>query len=229
MKPFKQILVAALSAIVLSTGGAMAQAQDSDKIYGKVIETIDTANYTYIHVDTGKEEIWAAAPPIKLDKGAMVSFGSGMPMPNFTSNSLDRTFDMIYFVGTVTTDQADPQATGAGAHGGAMAAAPEADASKITKAANGITINEALANRSSLAGQTVLIRGLVGKFTAKVMGKNWVHIRDASTDKDLTVTTEDTVGIGDVVLVSGTLVTDKDFGYGYTYEVMIEDSTVKVE
>jgi len=34
------------------------------------------------------------------------------------------------------------------------------------------------------------------------------------------------VNKGDTVLVRGTLVTDKDFGAGYRYEVIIEDAEV---
>ena len=59
-----------------------------------------------------------------------------------------------------------------------------------------------------------------------------VHIRDgsgAAGTNDLTVTTTAVVNVGDVIVVEGQLVTDKDFGYGYTYEVLVEDATVKVE
>ena len=64
------------------------------------------------------------------------------------------------------------------------------------------------------------------------MGKNWLHIQDgtgAEGTNDLTVTTSGTAKVGDTVLVSGVLVTDKDFGYGYKYAVLIEDAQVTVE
>ena len=61
------------------------------------------------------------------------------------------------------------------------------------------------------------------------MGKNWIHIRDSSSDADLVVTTSDEVQKGDVVLVSGKLQLDRDFGYGYVYDVLLEDSTVTIE
>jgi hypothetical protein len=35
--------------------------------------------------------------------------------------------------------------------------------------------------------------------------------------------------MGDTILADGKLVLDKDFGYGYVYEVLLEDSTVTVE
>jgi hypothetical protein len=35
--------------------------------------------------------------------------------------------------------------------------------------------------------------------------------------------------MGDTVTVSGVVVIDKDFGYGYAYDVIIEDAEVTVE
>jgi len=73
------------------------------------------------------------------------------------------------------------------------------------------------------------VRGQVTKFTAGVLGKNWVHIRDSSSENDLTVTTDATVAISDVVTVEGTLELDKDFGYGYFYSVILQDASVTKE
>jgi hypothetical protein len=65
------------------------------------------------------------------------------------------------------------------------------------------------------------------------MGRNWLHIRDGSTSaegsNDLTVTTADTAAVSDTVLVRGTVATDKDFGFGYRYDVLLEESKVTVE
>ena len=59
------------------------------------------------------------------------------------------------------------------------------------------------------------------------MGKNWIHIQDGSGDSnnfDLTITTQDQAKVGDVVTFEGTIGTKKDFGYGYLYEVIMEDA-----
>ena len=73
--------------------------------------------------------------------------------------------------------------------------------------------------------------GKVVKFSARIMGKNWLHIQDGSGDtvagtNDLTVTTNVVAKAGDTVLVSGKLAINKDFGYGYKYDVIIEDAKV---
>jgi hypothetical protein len=64
------------------------------------------------------------------------------------------------------------------------------------------------------------------------MGKNWLHLQDGSGSKgtnDLTVTTNEMVKIGDLILVSGVVSVDRDFGFGYSYEVILEDAEVILE
>ena len=43
---------------------------------------------------------------------------------------------------------------------------------------------------------------------------------------DLTVTTKGKAKTGDTVLVKGTVQTNKNFGAGYVYGVIVEDATV---
>ncbi len=91
---------------------------------------------------------------------------------------------------------------------------------------------EIFGNRSNLAGKHVLVRGKVVKFLPQIMGKNWLHLQDGSGSKgtnDLTVTTGAIAKVGDVVLVNGVVSVDRDFGFGYSYEVILEDAKVTVE
>jgi len=64
------------------------------------------------------------------------------------------------------------------------------------------------------------------------MGRNWIHLRDGSgvaadNTNDILVTTTQQAKLGDVVTVSGVVRTDKDFGSGYAYKVLIEEATFK--
>jgi hypothetical protein len=117
----------------------------------------------------------------------------------------------------------------------AAAAAGPADAPKIevkkAEGAQGRTVAEVFARKAALKDKEVAIRGKVVKFTREVMGKNWVHLRDGSgtregKDDDITVTTTDAAAMGDIVLVTGTVRLDKDFGAGYAYPVLIENAKV---
>ena len=217
---------------------------------GKVLETMNAGGYTYVHVDDGTSQIWAAAPQFEAKVGEKVTVPEGMPMKDYESKTLNRKFDVVFFVGAITKgDQPPPQmAAPAGGNFNAEASAqlPEgahpkldpAQAAKDSKVSfTGIkkadkTVGDVFAGQESLGGKEVAVRGKVVKFSAQIMGKNWVHVQDGTGQagaNDLTVTTADSVKVGDTVLVTGKITLKKDFGMGYKYDLIIEDGKVKVE
>jgi hypothetical protein len=207
---------------------------------GKVTETMDAAGYTYVQVETANETFWAAAPQFSVQVGDDVVVPEGMPMPNYHSKTLDRTFDMVYFVPSILVGGAEAVAQGGMPEGhppmtGNNAPAEPAtdiDMSDLTKAEGGQTVADIFAQKNELTGKPVTVRGKVVKFSPEIMGKNWIHIQDGTGEpgmNDLTITTSATAQMGDTVTISGTLVTDKDFGYGYKYDLIIEDAEVTVE
>ena len=113
-------------------------------------------------------------------------------------------------------------------------AAAEVDLTGIAKAEGGKTVAEVFAEKDALAGKPVTVRGKVVKTNADIMGKNWLHVRDGSGAEgtnDLTITTAPGTmpNVGDTVLVTGNVSLNKDFGMGYTYDVLVEDAQVTVE
>jgi len=205
---------------------------------GKVLEIIDTAGYTYVQVDTGTEKFWAAAPQFAAKVGDVVVVPEGMPMPGYHSKTLDRTFDMVYFVSSILVEGAenptgDMPADHPPMNGGKTGVEKaDVDLSGITPAEGGQTVADIFAGKADLAGKPVKVRGKVVKFNPQIMGKNWLHLQDgsgAAGTNDLTVTTGAMVKKGDTVTISGVLVVDKDFGFGYAYDVIIEDAEVTVE
>ena len=207
------------------------QQNDPGKIYGKVTEVIDIAGYTYAEVDTGKEKVWAAGPVTPLKTGDMISFSTKMPMQNFHSKSIGRDFSVIYFINRYFTDKGALATTStmASPHGQAKEQQIIQPIKGINKVEGGNTIAEIYTDKSSLNGKTIRVRGQVTRFTADILGKNWLHIRDSSTLDDLTVTTNGKTAVGDVVIAEGKLELDKDFNYGYFYPVILEDATITKE
>lgn len=105
-------------------------------------------------------------------------------------------------------------------------------AGSIAKAESG-TVADVFANKDKLAGKEVAVRGKVMKFSPMIMGRNWLHLQDGSGDvasgtNDLTITTTDSVKVGDVVEAKGPLSVNKDFGAGYSYDVILENAKVTV-
>ncbi len=93
-------------------------------------------------------------------------------------------------------------------------------------------VEELYAKKEKLNGKKVSVKGKVVKFSPGIMGKNWIHLQDGSGKQgtnDITITTDQNTSIGENIAVTGKLVTNKDFGGGYKYEVIIEEATVKAE
>lgn len=118
--------------------------------------------------------------------------------------------------------------------GSAAAIVPSNDDVKVEKAAgeNAYTIAELYAQKNELNGKNVKVRGKVVKVSMMIMGKNWLHLQDGTGDPnssthDLVVTTAGEALKDAVVEVEGTLHSDRDFGSGYRYDVIIEDAEVK--
>lgn len=92
-----------------------------------------------------------------------------------------------------------------------------------------ITIAKLLENKQSFSGKVIKVKGKVTKFNPAIMGKNWVHIQDGSEFQgafDLIITTDAMITVGETVTFSGKIFLDKDFGYGYTYSVLMEEAKV---
>ena len=69
-----------------------------------VVQTIDADVYTYIEAkgDDGKT-VWMAMPKISVAKGATIEYPTNVPpMTNFSSKTLNKTFESILFLQGVT-------------------------------------------------------------------------------------------------------------------------------
>jgi len=85
-------------------------------------------------------------------------------------------------------------------------------------------------DRARLAGRVVQVKGWAVRFDARILGRNWIHVRDGTgtpgVDNDLTVTTSDEADVGEVVTIEGTVSVDRDFGAGYAYPVILESARI---
>lgn len=215
-----------------------AQTAAAQGITGKVVQTMDAGNYTYLQVDTGKGKVWATTNKCKVKVGETVTIPSGFAKKNFHSKLLNRNFALIYFVNHIVKG-------GSGQVAAAQKKMPQghptADAEKAAKKMNfsgikkpqgGMTVGQIFADKANLSGKHVTVRAKVVKYTPQVMGKNWLHVEDGTGKKgadDLTVTTSTNAKVGDTVLISGPITLNKDFGYGYKYDVIMQNAKVTVE
>ena len=82
--------------------GMMAQpGAEMTPISGKVLETMDSGGYTYVQLESDGKTLWAALPVTKITVGQQLTLQPGNKMDNFTSKSLNKTFDSIIFSGGI--------------------------------------------------------------------------------------------------------------------------------
>ncbi len=101
---------------------------------------------------------------------------------------------------------------------------------KISHTEDEVSIAQIFADPASFENKTVKVRGTVVKVNEQIMGKNWIHIQDGTEHDgsfDLTITTGELVKKGSVTGFEGTIILNKDFGYGYVYDVIMENATVE--
>jgi len=75
--------------------------QPGDALSGKVVETMNSGGYTYVNLENKGKRLWVALPDSKVKVGQQITCQPGMPMQNFTSKTLNRTFDVIIFSGGI--------------------------------------------------------------------------------------------------------------------------------
>ncbi len=193
-----------------------------------VNEIIQTDSYTYLRVEENGKEFWMAVNSQKVSEGDKYYYDSPLEMKNFNSKALDRTFETIFFVQNFSTEPI--KATTSNPMAGKTS--PQGKAIEdynsdidIQPVDGGLTIAQLYESKADYSNKTVKVKGKVVKVNLNIMGRNWLHIQDGTKfgeSYDLTFTSDETAQVGDVIIVEGVVVLDKDFGAGYFYELILE-------
>ncbi len=204
----------------------------SDVHEAEVIEVLHTGNYTYLQVKENGKERWLAVPRMIASPGEVYYYRGGMEMEDFQSKELGRLFESVLFLEQVYTssDIPEEEAVEQPVHTGVVQA--QRLNFSIDPAKEGITISELYSGKKGYEGKTVKIRGAVTRFNPAILETNWIHIQDGTEHEgkfDLTVTSGQTAEPGEIIVVEGKITLDRDFGFGYFYEVLMEDATITVD
>lgn len=202
---FALFLAAMLLAAPLSSP-AQPAAGGGQVVAGKVLETMNSAGYTYMLVTSGGLQQWVAIPETSIAVGAEIRYHPGMTMTDFHSKTLDKTFASIIFSAGLADAAAAPAAAAAKKSASFAAALQEEqqaaplvpDKNAMSPGSSGAvvpmvevsvpraegetgrTVGEIFAKAGELQGKTVRVRGKVVKVSRAIMGKNWVHLQDGT-------------------------------------------------
>lgn len=199
-----------------------------------VVEVVQANAYTYMLVAEDGREQWIAVTKMQAEFGETYYYSDFLEMENFRSKDLDRVFESVYFVQTISkepiADQADPQMPAN--HMGQKKKQTTAQEEGISVEAmeGAISIAELYGNSKKYENSKIRITGKVVKANLDIMNKNWFHLQDGTSadgNFDLTITSlENEVKVGDIITFEGVVALDKDFGHGYSYNVLLEEAVV---
>ena len=82
-----------------SDAGSAAPA--AAEISGTVVQTMNASGYTYVLLEKDGTQSWCAMPETEIKVGEDIAVAPGAPMYNFSSKTLNKTFDTIYFTSGV--------------------------------------------------------------------------------------------------------------------------------
>jgi len=205
---------------------------------GVAKEVLQTSSYTYILLDIDGQETWIAGTKMNASVGVKYYYIQNMVMENFQSKELNRFFDSIIFAQQISTNP-DSFVTQAGNQAGNQAENKAEYKADLTTAKQdikivhekGITsIADIYSNKDKYAGTVLTVKGVITKYNPEIMKKNWIHLQDGTEKQgyfDLVITTLVNAKLGDTITMSGKIILDKDFGYGYKYDVLLEDAVKK--
>jgi hypothetical protein len=226
----KQLLII-LAVLLLSSGckgplSTPAESKTGQGVHNVVVkEVIQVGTYTYLNVKEKRKETWIAVPAMQAAVGDKLSYSGGLEMTNFFSKELNRKFPSVLFLESVSmTEKKGENVMINNTPSGAVKT--EKISVTIEAAEGGISIARLLETKADYSGKTVRVKGKVTKVNPEIMGKNWIHIQDGSEyngEFDLTITTDVQPVVGDTVTFEGRIALKKDFGYGYFYDVLMED------
>jgi len=233
----RQIIFIAIALLAFSCNNSSTDGYNTIK----VLEVEQVGSYTYMLVKGSDSEYWIAASSIVANPGETYKYKGGLLMTGFYSKDLDRTFDEVLFLDEIISENASVNQGNApmdqdhaSMHQGMQELTPgsvvvdeKADI-KISSSEGTISIAELYANPKAYTGKTVRVQGKVTRFNSAIMERNWVHIQDGTEHEgkfDLTATSSEKFIVGNTVIIEGILAMDLDFGYGYSYEILLEKVT----
>lgn len=235
----KHVLAAGLMVFILSCNNSGT----SEFTTVKVKEVEQVGGYTYLLVKGKGPEYWVAVSAMDAAPGETYYYQGGLLMEDFHSNELDRDFESVLFVDAIypgtppdTDTETAPEmmdfdqplpAHGQGDTPGSRTVEERA-VIEVEAGEGAVTIKELYANPAQYEGKQVRVTGMVTKFNPQIMDRNWIHLQDGSEFEgkfDLTATSTEYFETGNTITLEGVLALNRDFGYGYNYELLLENAT----
>lgn len=181
------------------------------QITGVVQQTMDVERYTYTEITDSTGSIWIASTSINLVNGSQIT-ATGSPMTSFYSATLDRTFDVIIFAEMVSEGTTSTSNSPNGSDSMIIGDI------NVTSIEGGIRIEDI---KAELKDQEVKVAAVVVK-VVELKNETFLTLEDGTGQLKATMSNSLQVNEGNSVVVTGTVLTDVDYGMGYYYPVLLQ-------
>ncbi|MBL4745079.1 MAG: hypothetical protein JKY08_01800 [Flavobacteriaceae bacterium] len=201
-----------------------------------VKEVLQTSSYSYLLVNENNTDFWIATSSTSTKIGSEIYYNNATKMVNFNSKELNRVFETLYLVDAISDKPITNSPVKQAENPHEIKKTTKKGGTKLKQDVQieaidgGITIATLYKNKATLAGKKILIKGKVIKVNNNIIDRNWIHIQDGTqfeTTYSLTLTSKEVVTVGDIVTFEGIVTLDKNFGGGYSYDLIIEETVVK--
>ena len=216
-----------VAAVMCLAGCADPSSEGAHTVKVKAVEQVE--NYTYLLVKGRGPAYWIAVSSTEITPGESITYEGGLLMEDFHSEELNRTFEKVLFLDGIEGSQAPAMDVMPGTSHGSAVKTGKLEIS-LEKEEGTVSIAELYADPGSFEGKRIRVKGEVAKFNAAIMERNWVHIQDGSEFEgkyDLTMTSQESFEVGQLLIFEGILEVNRDFGYGYSYEILLEEATAE--
>lgn len=242
------LLNISLLLISLNFYGQHTQNPDSALFYiNKVVveQAIQVSEYTYLRVKEDSlvvsegDTLWLGVPKMEVEAGDTVYYSGGFFVYDLKSRDLNRTFKRVLFLSGIS--KTDPSLQKTSVMPESHSAWIKSDSTETTRPSTSkielkidpvegaVTIGELYSKKTTYDSVIVKVKGKVTKFSSGIMNTNWIHLQDGTESDgkfDLTITSDEEVKVGEIVVLEGKIVLNKDFGYGYNYDVLMENAKI---
>jgi len=205
----------------LFLGACVAFASEAKIHEAQVNHVLHAGSYTYYGIQNGARQYWVVTPRSDLPVGAWMRFKEEIAMPTYESKALGQTFEDVIFTSDFQYRTQEDEAKHLAFITEKVATSPYAQKGTLS-------IQDAMEKRKEYAGKTVMIRAKVVKASQNIMGKNWIHLQDGTGTGDevgrIVATSLALPEVGDIVIAKGKVSVDKDFGSGYVYKIILEET-----
>lgn len=197
-----------------------------------VNEVLPATRYVYLNVSEGTSKFWIATRKQEVKKGETYFYRGGLLKTDFESKEYNKVFDTIYLISNLVSQDHSKHTDGLNTNIQKSTPIVQKEdipthTDKIVEHKGSLKIAELVKDPKKYEGHTIELSGKCVKVNPNIMDRNWIHLQDGSKDDyDLVITSNSFVPEGSEITIRGTVILNKDFGAGYTYDLIVENGTL---